>query len=303
VGTVASAGPASKRTAASRGWRARLRPQAARRAGPGTAAASYLLVTAVALASVLPFLYVLSASFKDSPQLFTYPPQLLPARLYVGNYTRVLFETGFPRWVLNTLFVASTVTVLKVLFDSLAGYAFAKLELPHKEVLFIAMIAMLMIPFGAILIPLFFFINDLGLRNTYLALILPPLANPIGIFLMRQFIEGLPKDLENAARLDGVSEFGIYRRIILPLVKPGLVVLAVMVFLDQYMSFLWPLVATGTDDMRMVTTGLATFRQQLATNYGMLSAGTVMAMVPLIVVFLLLQRYFLSASLAGALKQ
>jgi multiple sugar transport system permease protein len=284
-------------------WLRTLRPRSVHDAGIPTLLASYCFLTTIALAGVLPLLYVLSASLKDSPSLFTYPPEWLPATFYLGNYTRVLFETEFPRWLANTVFVASSVMILKLLFDSLAGYAFARLELPHKEVLFVSMIAMLMIPFGAIVVPLFFLVNDLGLRNTYIALILPPLANPLGIFLMRQFIQGLPKDLENAARLDGVSEFGIYLHIVLPLIKPGLVVLGVMVFLDQYVSFLWPLIIAGSNDMRMLTTGLATFRGVSATNYGMLSAGTAMGMVPLVVAFLLLQKYFIAGSLAGALKQ
>ena len=207
------------------------------------------------------------------------------------------------RWVFNTLLVASTVTVVKVMFDSMAGYAFAKMKFPFKNVLFVIVIMTMMIPFSAILIPLYLTVVNLNILNTYLALILPPLANPIGIFLMRGFIEALPSDLENAARLDGVSEFGIYRRIILPLVRPGLVVLAVLTFLTQYNSFLWPLVAVNDQSMQLITTGLATQRSVWQVNYGIFSAGSVMALVPILAFFLLLQKQFIAASLAGALKQ
>ena len=152
-------------------------------------------------------------------------------------------------------------TALKLFLDSMAGYALAKLEFTGKRVVFLLMLILLMVPFAALLIPLWSIAHNLHITNTYLALILPPLANPLGVFLMRQFILGLPKDLENAARLEGVSEFGIYWRIILPLVKPGLVVLAVIIFTDQFMSFIWPLVAdhqrrpAGADGRRRRSAG------------------------------------------------
>jgi ABC-type glycerol-3-phosphate transport system permease component len=279
------------------------RPRPAREASPTARTLSYLVVLVGSAIAVLPFFYIFSTALKNSNVLFHYPPQWIPYPIYLGNFGHLLFATDFPRWMFNSIFVASAVTALKLLFDSMAGYFFAKLEFPHKNLLFIVMISTLMIPFGAIIIPLYFFVNDLGLTNTYLALILPPLANPIGIFLMRQFIEGLPADLENAARLDGASEFSIYRRIILPLVKPGLVVLAVITFLDQYVSFLWPLVAANGQDLRVLTTGLASLRGITIVNYAWWSAGAVMSLVPITIFFLLLQRYFIAGSLAGALKQ
>jgi ABC-type glycerol-3-phosphate transport system permease component len=279
------------------------RPRPAVESGPIAKTFSYVIVILFALLCILPFFYILSASVKESQLLFQYPPQWIPDHLYWGNYEHLLFDTPFPRWLLNTLVVAGSVTAIKVVIDSMAGYAFAKMQFPFKNVLFILIISTLMIPFSTILIPLYFTVRGLGLIDTYWALILPPLANPIGIFMMRQFIEGLPKDLENAARLDGVSEFGIYRRIILPLIKPGLVVLAVLTFLLQYTSFLWPLVATNSDSMRLITTGLATQRSVWQVNYGIFSAGAVMALIPITIFFLFLQRYFIAGSLAGALKQ
>jgi multiple sugar transport system permease protein len=280
-----------------------VRARASNRSSPLTVVLSYLLVIAAALLCVLPFFYILSASLKNSVLLFQYPPEWIPSRPYWGNYEHLINETLFPRWVLNTLVVAGAVTLIKVVIDSMSGYAFAKLQFPFKNVLFVVIIATLMIPFSTILIPLYFTVRSFGLLNSYWALILPALANPIGIFLMRSFIEGLPSDLENAARLDGVSEFGIYRRIILPLVKPGLVVLAVLTFLVQYTAFLWPLVAVNNDSMRVITTGLATQRSVWQVDYGVFAAGAVMAMVPITIFFLLLQRYFIAGSLAGALKQ
>jgi multiple sugar transport system permease protein len=264
---------------------------------------SHAVLILVAITLVAPFYFVLAASLKDSGQLFSYPPQWLPLPLFFGNYERLIFDSGFLRWMFNTLFVAGTVTILKVFLDSMAGYALAKLEFRGKRLIFLLMLMLLMVPFGVILIPLWSIAHSLHITNTYLGLILPPLANPLGVFLMRQFILGLPRDLENAARLDGVSEFGIYRRIILPLIKPGLVVLAVIIFTDQFMSFIWPLVATQSDDLQVLTVGIAGLRAKGGVNYGLWSASAVMALVPIAVFFFMLQRQFLARSLAGALKQ
>jgi ABC-type glycerol-3-phosphate transport system permease component len=275
---------------------------AARRSRLETVFAHGVLIL-VALTLVSPFYFVILASLKDTTALFEYPPVWLPVPPFFGNYDRLLFDSGFLRWMANTLFVAGTVTVAKVFLDSMAGYALAKLEFTGKRLVFLLLLVLLMVPFGVILIPLWSVAHTLHITNTYLALILPALANPLGVFLMRQFILGLPSDLENAARLDGVSEFGIYRRIILPLVKPGLVVLAVIVFTDQFMSFVWPLVATTSDDLQVVTTGVASLRARGSVNYGLWSAAAVMSLVPIAIFFFMLQRQFLARSLAGALKQ
>ena len=263
----------------------------------------YILLIIASITVTLPFLFVVSASFKDSATLFTYPPQWLPQSLFTGNYTRLLFETGFPRWMANTLLVAGTVTAVSVLIDSMAGYALAKMRFRGRNALFILFLASLMIPSGALLISLYKVVNGFGLTNTYLALILPALANPLGIFVMRQYIMALPADLENAARLDGVSEFGVFWRIILPLVKPGLVVLAVIRFSEQYVSFVWPLVAIRSTDLQVFTVGLTSMRTIASVNYGLYSAGAILALVPIGILFFLLQKQFLARSTAGALKQ
>lgn len=264
---------------------------------------THFILLLAAMTLVLPFFYVILASLKEGSSIFAYPPQWLPLPLFLGNYTRLLFETGFPRWMANTLFVAGTVTALKIFLDSMAGYALAKLEFRGKRVVFFLLLTLLMVPFGVLLVPLWEVAYTLHITDTYFALILPPLANPLGVFLMRQFILGLPKDLENAARLDGVSEFGIYWRIILPLVKPGLVVLAIIVFTDMYVSFIWPLVSTSSNDLQVLTVGVASLRAKGGVNYGLWSASAIMAMVPLAIFFFALQRQFLARSLAGALKQ
>jgi ABC-type glycerol-3-phosphate transport system permease component len=266
-------------------------------------ALTHVVLFVVALVCAAPFFYVIAASLKDAGSLFQYPPVWVQIPPYTGNYERLLFDSGFPRWMLNTIFVASAVTVLKLFLDSMAGYALAKLEFTGKRAVFLLMLILLMVPFAALLIPLWSIAHNLNITNTYLALILPPLANPLGVFLMRQFILGLPKDLENAARLEGVSEFGIYWRIVLPLVKPGLIVLAVIIFTEQFMSFVWPLVATSSDDLQMLTVGVAGLRAKGGTNYGLWSAAAVMSLLPIAIFFLALQRQFMARSLAGALNQ
>lgn len=266
-------------------------------------ALTHLVLIVAAAACAAPFFYVISASLKDQGALFHYPPVWVQIPPSFENYQRLLFETGFPRWMLNTLIVATSVTTLKLFLDSMAGYALAKLEFTGKRAVFLLMIILLMVPFAALLIPLWSIAHHLHITNTYLALILPPLANPLGVFLMRQFILGLPKDLENAARLEGVSEFGIYWRIVLPLVKPGLVVLAVIIFTDQFMSFVWPLVAATNDDLLVLTVGVASLRAKGGVNFGLWSAAAVLSLLPIAIFFFALQRQFLARSIAGALKQ
>jgi ABC-type glycerol-3-phosphate transport system permease component len=264
---------------------------------------THVALIAAAVTCAAPFFYVIAASLKDAGSLFQYPPVWVQVPPYTGNYERLLFDSGFPRWMLNTLIVATSVTTLKLFLDSMAGYALAKLDFTGKRVVFLLMLILLMVPFAALLIPLWSIAHNLHITNTYLALILPPLANPLGVFLMRQFILGLPKDLENAARLEGVSEFGIYWRIILPLVKPGLVVLAVIIFTDQFMSFVWPLVSTTRDDLLVLTVGVASLRAKGGVNFGLWSAAAVLSLLPIAIFFFALQRQFLARSLAGALKQ
>jgi multiple sugar transport system permease protein len=264
---------------------------------------THVVLIAAAVACAAPFFYVIAASLKDQGALFHYPPVWVQIPPSLENYQRLLLESGFPRWMLNTLIVATTVTTAKLFLDSMAGYALAKLEFTGKRVVFLLMIMLLMVPFAALLIPLWSIAHNLHITNTYLALMLPPLANPLGVFLMRQFILGLPKDLENAARLEGVSEFGIYRRIILPLVKPGLVVLAVIIFTDQFMSFVWPLVAATNDDLLVLTVGVASLRAKGGVNFGLWSAAAVLSLFPIAIFFFALQRQFLARSIAGALKQ
>ncbi|MCA9860788.1 MAG: carbohydrate ABC transporter permease, partial [Thermomicrobiales bacterium] len=200
--------------------------------------AIYAILIVAVFISLLPFGYVVSTSFKSTMSLFSYPPDWLPENPTLDNYRNLLNRYPFWRWLFNSFVVAGSVTAIKLVVDSMAGYAFAKMRFPGRDALFLVVLMSLMVPFAALLIPTFIIIRELGMLNTYWGLILPGLASPIGVFMMRQFIESLPSDLENAARLDGCSEFQIYRRVILPLIKPGLVVLGVFTFMTQWTSYL-----------------------------------------------------------------
>jgi ABC-type glycerol-3-phosphate transport system permease component len=269
----------------------------------GTGVALALAVLSVI--AVGPFFYVLSISFRNSLGLFNYPPHWLPVPFIVSNYERLTTQFPFWRWIGNTLLVATSVTLIKVVIDSMAGYAFAKLEFAGRRVAFGVILLTLMVPQAMLLIPLFFIVRDLGIYDTYWALILPPLANPIGVFMLRAFIRGLPKDVENAARVDNCNEFQIYRHVVLPLIKPGLVVVATITFVAQFSSFVWPLVGTQSANLQVITVGLSTLTPQGGTSsvpYGLIAAGSVLSTVVITGVFLILQRQFKGASLIGALK-
>jgi ABC-type glycerol-3-phosphate transport system permease component len=272
----------------------------------GTAA--YLVLFLFAAIAIVPFIYLLSPSLRQSFELFTYPPQWIPDSLYWGNFEVVLHDTSYLRWGLNTFIFATSVTLITLVLDTLAGYAFARLRFPGRTALFVLVISTLMIPTAAIVAPLYIMVSHIpawthaGI-NTYLGMILPMVCSPLGVFMMRQFISTLPEGLVEAARLDGASEFQIFRKVVLPLIKPAIVVLGIFTFMFQWVNFLWPLVITTTDPMRTLTVGIASLQGQFVTDWGIISAAAVMTMLPVIVVFLIFQRWFVQASMAGALKQ
>ena len=267
------------------------------------ATVTYAALVIAVVVALLPFGYVISTSFKSTMALFSYPPEWLPSDPTLDNYRNLLSKYPFWRWLANSFVVAAAVTAIKLVLDSMAGYAFAKMSFPGRNVLFLVVLMSLMIPFASLLIPVFIIVRELGLLNTYWGLMLPGLASPIGIFMMRQFIESLPSDLENAARLDGCSEFQIYRRVILPLIKPGLVVLGVLTFMTQWTSYLWPLVVVTKPDMATLTVGARSLTSTFTQDWGLNSAAAVLSMLPMILVFVFLQRYFIAGSIAGALKE
>jgi ABC-type glycerol-3-phosphate transport system permease component len=267
------------------------------------ALSAYLVLTVFAVIAIGPFIYLLSPSFRKSVELFSYPPQWFPRSFYTANFGFILHETSYLRWALNTLIFATCVTLITLVLDTLAGYAFARMRFPGKTFLFVLVLSTLMIPAAVVMAPLYIMISHLGLVNTYPGMILPMVVSPLGVFMMRQFISTLPEGLVEAARLDGASEWKIFTRIVLPLIKPAIVVLGIFTFMYQWVNFLWPLVSTTTDSMKTLTVGIASIQGQFVTNWGVISAAAVMTMIPVTIIFLIFQRWFVQASMAGALKQ
>jgi multiple sugar transport system permease protein len=255
-------------------------------------ALSYLVLSAGASIMILPFVWMLSTSLKTSAAVFVYPPQWLPNPLIWSNYADVVRIMPFLRYTLNTAFVAGSVSLLQLVVSSLAAFAFARLRFPGRDRLFLAYLATLMVPGQVTLIPNFLIIKYLGWIDTYQALIIPQVFSAFGTFLLRQFFLTIPRDLEDAGRIDGASAFGIYRRIVLPLSGPALATLGVFTFTAQWNNFLWPLIVINDEQMRTLTVGLQALVGEFTVQYPLLMAGSVLSLVPMLVIFLLAQRFF-----------
>jgi len=229
-------------------------------------------------------------------------PNLWPA-WSLDNFRRLLSgNVYYVNWMLNSLIIAVAITLWHVIFDSLAGYAFAKRRFPGREILFWLMLSTLMIPIHVTVIPLFIVTNRLGLIDNILAVILPGTANAFGIFLMRQYIQTLPSELEEAARIDGASELRVFWNVILPLSRPALGALAIFTFVRHWNDFLWPLIALTRPQNYTLTVGVANLQGEFATDYGVIFAGAALAALPMIIFFFAFQRYFLEGVRMGAVK-
>ncbi len=255
-----------------------------------------------AAASIAPFIFMLLISFQHTFFVSGNPARWIPRQPTVETYLAVLRTPNFLRWVFNSLFVAGSVTIVVVLIQSMAGYVFAKKEFPGRDLIFIVILSGIMIPRAVTIIPAFFIAKYLKILNTYPGLILPPLAVPLGVFLMRQYMQTLPSELLDASRIDGCSEFGTFWRIVLPLSRPGLAVLAIYTFMEQWRDFLWPLIATQKDVMKTLPVGLSVFHTEFRTDYGIQMAAVLLSVLPFMVVFLFFQRYFIKGMTIGALK-
>src|SRR5204862_3980368 len=226
----------------------------------------------------------------------------LPSQITLQNYQRLFSTTPVVRWLANTLLMAGSITIFHLLFDSMAGYAFAKRQFPGRNILFWLVLSTLTVPAQVTLIPVFFLLKFLGLLDTYPGVILPGLADVFGIFLMKQFIQTLPTELEHAARVDGASEWQVYRHIIVPLSRPALAVLAIFTFQRYWNAFIFPLVILHDPAKYPVQVGLATLQGEFNTDYGMLMTGAAVAAIPIIAVFFAFQRHFIEGILIGGVK-
>ncbi|MEO3840792.1 MULTISPECIES: carbohydrate ABC transporter permease [unclassified Streptomyces] len=259
-----------------------------------------LLLTLAAVVTVFPFYAMVVLSLKPAAAV-EFPGSLVPWPLGGEAYESVMNSQDVPRWLLNTLLYSLVSVVGVLLLSSLAGYAFAKKRFPGREAMFWSFLSMVMVPYHVTMIPTFAMIAKLGGVDTYWGLIVPTLANAQAVFLMRQFIQGLPDELFEAARLDGCGELQIFGRIVLPLLKPVLATLGVFVFLWHWNDFLWPLVIGQSTDMRTLTVGIASLQQQNVPLNVVLS-GSVIAFVPIFAAYLVGQRYFTEGVTASGIK-
>ncbi|MGH2561111.1 MAG: carbohydrate ABC transporter permease [Thermomicrobiales bacterium] len=255
----------------------------------------YVLLTAGLLIFLLPAIWMVSASFMTRQDILASPVNLIPPEWRPRNYVEIFTDFNLDHYFLNSAFVTGSIVVLNVLFCSMVGYSLAKFDFPGKNLIFGFILSTIMVPFAAILIPLYLIIREFKWINTYQALIVPFAMSALGIFLMRQFMLSIPDDYLDAARVDGASEFGIFFRIVLPLSGPGLTTLAIITFVTYWDEFLWPLVVTTTDQYRPITVGLAKFQEQYGTQWHLLMAGAVVAALPVVILFLVLQRRFFVA--------
>ena len=266
-----------------------------------------ILLAAGAAVSMFPVLWMFFTSFSPAEKLAgtfmgTASSGIKPGDLTLLNYSRIFANAPITRWTMNSFLICTVITAAQLLFDSMAGYAFARKDFPGRRFLFWAVVGTMMVPIHILVVPLYIMMVKLHLVDTLWAAILPGLAGPFGIFFMRQYMLTIPVELEEAARIDGCGEMQIFFRIILPISAPAMGVLAIFLFISNWNSFLWPLLVLNSADTFTLTVGLATLQDKHALDYGLLMAGAVVASLPMFGVFLLLQQTFIRGIRMGAMK-
>jgi len=269
--------------------------------------ATYVILCLTAFLFIYPFLFMTFSSFKAQGEIFSDDLTLLPRQgWHLENYTALFERTSFARALLNSAFVSVVFVSLSVFLCALGGFAFAKYPFPGRGPAFVFLLLTMMVPTGVTLVPLFQIVSWLGWVNTYLPLIVPGLANAFGIFFMRQYARSIPDSLLDAARIDGCGEFGLFCRVVLPTLTPGLTVIACLFFMNTWNDFLWPLVVLNRQEMYTVPIILASFMRGEGDRFvpfGTIFAGSVMGAVPVVLAFLVFQRQFIAGIMAGSIKE
>lgn len=260
-----------------------------------------LLIGAAAVA-LFPLLWMLSVSFMAPGEASALPPPLLPKHPSWANYRELFVHAGMGRYLLNSLLVAGAITALSLVFNLLAGYAFAKLRFAGRERLFQALLGALVIPAQVAMLPLFLLLKYMGLVNSYAGVVVPAMATVFGIFLVRQYTRGIPDELLEAARIDGAGEWRIFAQIVLPLLKPIVVTLAIFTFLAAWNDFMWPLIVLTGQEHYTLPIGLASLAREHAQDSELMMAGAVVTVLPVLLLFLAMQRYYLQGLLLGSVK-
>jgi len=262
----------------------------------------HLLLAPIAILFALPLLWMVLSSFMSNAQINQFPPTIIPDSLHLDGWNTVLGDSNFPRWFLNSTIVAAVTVVSNLAFCSLAGYAFARMRFRGSTLMFLLILLTLIIPFQITMIPTFIVMDKLGIVDTLSALIVLSLVLPLGVFLMRQFFVNLPREVEEAARIDGCSRLGVLWHVALPLAKPALATLAALTFLLMWNDLLWPLIAINSDETMTLPLGLTTFQGQHHTQWAAVMAGNVITVLPVLLGFLLAQKAFIRSLASTGLK-
>jgi len=263
----------------------------------------YIFLAVTSVITLVPFIWMIAASFMQDGDASVFPPIFIPDPFTFVQY-EVLFERlNVARNFFNSLFLSVTVTFISLFFNSMAGYAFAKYRFKGKKQLFNILLSSMIIPSQVTMLPLFLMLKSMGLINTYMAIIIPGLANIFGIFLIRQYVMAIPDSLIEAARIDGASDFEIYRKIVIPLATPVLVTLAIFTFLGTWNDFLWPLIALTDNSMYTLPVALANLMGEHTKDPELMMAGSVVTIIPVIIVFLVLQKYYVRGIMMGGVKE
>jgi len=261
----------------------------------------WMLVTLIlALMAIWPLLYMLGTAFKPGSEVFE--PTPFAENATVENFLYVLTEVPFWRYLLNTFFVASVVTVVSIFLHTMAGYALARLRFPGREAIFLGMFSTFLISTPVIIVPLFILVRTLGLLNSYAGLIVPAIFNAFGIFLLRQYYLSLPRELEEAALVDGAGYWRIYWSVVLPLSRPIIAALSILFFLANWNSFLWPLTIIADPDLQVVQVAIASFQSQYSASWNYIMAASTIVAAPMLLLFLVFQRQIMDSIKTGGLK-
>ena len=264
--------------------------------------AIYVILIVVAFLMLIPFVWMLSASFKMNKDVFSFPIEWVPSNPRPENYVDIWTKIPLATFILNTAKLTIIVTLLQLFTSSFAAYAFAKLNFKGKKLLFLGYIATIAVPWQAYMVPQFMMMRSWGRNNTHLAIICLQAFSAFGVFLMKQFYEGVPTELCEAARIDGLSEYGIWWRIMLPLSKPALSTLTIFTFVSTWNDFLGPMIYLTKTELKTIQIGLRMFISQYSAEYGLIMAASVIALIPVLIVFLALQKYFVQGVASAGLK-
>lgn len=263
----------------------------------------FLLLTALSVLVLFPFYWMFVSSFKEIGRIFSTPIDFIPKPFTLDGYTKLITGTLYGRWYLNSIIITVLYTIVAILFSCLGGVAFGKYDFKFKKVLFIIVLSSMMIPLHGILIPLFLVLVKLGWIDSYLGVIIPFAASPFGIFFIRQYSSSIPDELLYAARIDGCSEFTLFSKILIPLLKPAIGVLVIYFSMIVWNWFIWPLVVIRSTTKFPLNVGLSTFITQYEIRYDEVMAGAVLCTLPLIILFMFMQKQFVTGLTAGAVKQ